>query len=281
MRSSRRNYTQQEIPGDIKQGILDFISSLRSGPFHNTARFQLIEKDICEKQEKVKLGTYGFIAGANSFIVGAVKRDKEKNFEDYGYLMEQIILYCAAVGLGTCWLGGSFKRSDFGKTLKLSEDEIIPAITPIGYTAEKRGVRDRLIRMAAGSKNRKPRQELFFTSGFAAPLTSLQAGSYDIPLEMVRLAPSASNHQPWRIVQQDNRYHFFLKRTKNYDKMMRAADLQRIDMGIAMYHFESTARELNLKGKWQVMEIDESYSRLHDDGIKYIVSWLADNPKKG
>lgn len=278
MRSSRRNYTQQEIPGDLKQDILSHFSSPLVGPLHNTVRFQLVEKNICEKQEKVKLGTYGFIAGAHTFIVGAVKRNKEKNFEDYGYLLEQIILYCTAIGLASCWLGGSFKRSDFGKVLKLSRDEIIPAITSIGYATEKRGARDLLIRMAAGSKNRKPRQELFFTAGFAGPLSSRQAGAYDIPLEMVRLAPSASNNQPWRIVQQDNCYHFFLKRTKNYDKMMRAADLQRIDMGIAMYHFESTARELNLKGKWQVMEIDESYSRLHD-GIEYIVSWLADAPK--
>jgi nitroreductase len=264
-RSSWRKYAPQEIAGKMKRNILEQIAAPLVGPFGNRVEFRLIEKKISEKEEQVRLGTYGFISGAKHFIVGAVK-DSEKNFEDYGYLLEKLILYFTGLGLATCWLGGSFKRKDFGKTLELTEEKIIPAITPVGYPAKRRGIRDSFIRMTAGSKSRKPWEELFFEE---------QAGQYEIPLQMVRLAPSASNKQPWRILRQENMHRFFLRRTKNYDKMIKVADMQRIDMGIAMYHFESTARELNLPGKWQIEDIKD-FDIKFDDPVEYIVSWLAD-----
>jgi len=60
---------------------------------------------------------------------------------------------------------------------------------------------------------------------------------------MVRIAPSASNKQPWRIVKIEGAWHFFLERTKGYGdgiifKLLKLADIQRLDMGIAMCHFE-------------------------------------------
>ena len=90
-RSSRRKYAPREIAGELKQSILDHIAAPLRGPFGNPVRFRWIEKEISEKEEKVRLGTYGFISGAKYFIVGALK-NSEKNFEDYGYLMEQLIL---------------------------------------------------------------------------------------------------------------------------------------------------------------------------------------------
>lgn len=278
-RSSWRKYTRREIAGSIKQDILDLVSSPLQGPFHNRVRFRLVDKDICEKEAPVKLGTYGFISGAGNFLAGAVK-EKEKNFEDYGYLLEKLILYCTDLGLATCWLGGSFKRGEFGKALKTADDEIIPAVTPVGYASNNRGYRDRFIRMAAGSKHRKPWRELFFADDFSNPLTPEAASDYAVPLEMVRLAPSASNNQPWRIVKENNFFHFFLKRTKHYDKMIKTADMQRIDMGIAMCHFELTAAELNLKGKWQTGERIR-FTREPGREVEYIVSWAAVNRRGG
>ncbi len=271
-RTSWRKYSDQEIPKPIKQDILAQIAADQHGPFGNQARLQWLEKDIYEKAERVKLGTYGFIAGARNFIVGAVKVDQDKNFEDYGYLLEKLILYLTDLGLGTCWVGGTFKRSEFAKTIALQDDEIIPAITPIGYPSAKRGFKDRLIRGIAGSKNRKPWSELFFLENFSFPLSPGLPGPYTSPLEMLRLAPSASNLQPWRILQYGKQFHFLLKRTPNYGKKLKSADLQRIDMGIAMCHFELTARELNLDGRWQVLK-----NSIHLPGaVEYVVSWICD-----
>jgi len=61
------------------------------------------------------------------------------------------------------------------------------------------------------------------------------AGRYLDPLEMLRLGPSASNRQPWRVVKEPGReiFHLYLRRSKGYDKLIKAVDLQRLDMGIS------------------------------------------------
>ncbi|NTW17838.1 MAG: hypothetical protein HGA41_10345, partial [Syntrophaceae bacterium] len=55
-------------------------------------------------------------------------------------------------------------------------------------------------------------------------------------------------------------------------KLLRLADLQRVDMGIAMSHFELAANERGLKGKWVVKEPQIG----KPDGMtEYTVSWAG------
>jgi hypothetical protein len=58
------------------------------------------------------------------------------------------------------------------------------------------------------------------------------AGRYLDPLEMLRLGPSASNRQPWRVIKEQGRdiFHLYLRRSKGYDKLIKAVDLQRMDI---------------------------------------------------
>lgn len=91
---------------------------------------------------------------------------------------------------------------------------------------------------------------------------------------MLRLAPSASNKQPWQIIKDGSSFHFHLEESKLY-RMILKYNLQRLDMGIAMCHFELTVNQLGLKGKWkkenQVLDINNKKSN-----IKYIVSWISE-----
>jgi hypothetical protein len=95
---------------------------------------------------------------------------------------------------------------------------------------------------------------------------------------MVRWAPSASNKQPWRVIRSDDAWHFYLQRTKGYGKgsmifnVLRLADLQRVDMGIAMCHFELAVHEFNLHGRWKIEEPEIR----KPENTEYIVSWIAD-----
>ncbi len=52
---------------------------------------------------------------------------------------------------------------------------------------------------SAGSANRKEWGDIFFSGNFGGKLSRRDAGDYGEALEMVRLAPSASNKQPWRV----------------------------------------------------------------------------------
>ena len=100
------------------------------------------------------------------------------------------------------------------------------------------------------------------------------ARRYADPLEMLRLGPSASNRQPWRLVKESGRdiFHLYLRRSRGYDKLIKAVDLQRIDMGIAMSHFELTARELGLGGRWQA--VSPSVSPV-PERTEYVQSWIG------
>ena len=115
---------------------------------------------------------------------------------------------------------------------------------------------------------------LFFDGPSAAPLGEDAAGPYAVPLEMVRLAPSASNKQPWRIVRIGRDWHFFLERTPGYwgrsKRLAKIADLQRVDIGIAMCHFALAAQEVGLQGEWVVADPD---LELGGRPLEYRATW--------
>lgn len=106
------------------------------------------------------------------------------------------------------------------------------------------------------------------------PLERSAAGDYEVPLEMVRLAPLSTNKQPWRISRDNGAFHFFRQRSPGYSKMTGAADLQRIDMGIAMCHFDLAAKERSLGGCWS--ETDYLPVEPPNKRAEYVVSWIVD-----
>ena len=275
-RYSCRTYEERAIAGDIRQQLSDIASSIGAGPFGTSPRFELVAATGEDRAALKGLGTYGFIKGATGFIVGATT-DTEKSTEDYGYLMEMIVLHATDLGLGTCWLGGSFTRSGFASKIGARDGEIVPAVTAVGYIAERPRALDSMIRRSARSDKRWPWQKLFFENSFSTPLPNEKAGAYSVPLEMVRLGPSASNKQPWRVVMMGNSWHFYLARTKGYGqgRLMKSwtnADMQSLDMGIAMCHFEQTAIELGLPGRWVIDEPDLGGL---DELTEYTASWVV------
>jgi nitroreductase len=271
-RHSKRDYRNEPLSSELIERVQSVLSANNIGPFGNVIEFKLIEKSSAKTDQKVKLGTYGFISGARNFIAGGVDLSKPYILEDYGFLLEKIILHLTDLGLGTCWLGGTFNRSDYASFFDADQQLVVPAITPVGYPKPSKSIRENIIRWGAKSDSRKPWDELFFDQQFGQALTEALAGEFQTPLEMLRLAPSASNKQPWRVVKHGNAFHFYLLETPGYDKMIKAVKLQRIDMGIALSHFEIACKELNLNGVWQVQQ-----PNIACDQEQYLASWtMAD-----
>lgn len=275
-RFSCRTYEERPIADETRQRLSGIAASIGSGPFGTSPRFALVAATSEDRAALKGLGTYGFIKGATGFIVGAM-HNAPNNAENYGYLMELIILYATDLGLGTCWLGGSFTKSSFAAKIGARHDETVPAVAAVGYIAERPRAFDSIMRRTVGSNRRLPWRSLFFQNSFDAPLAREEAGVGAVPLEMVRLGPSASNKQPWRVVKAGSSWHFYLTRTRGYGsgRFMRnwsKGDMQRLDMGIAMCHFEQTARELGLEGGWVMDEPD--IGRL-DELTEYTASWTG------
>lgn len=65
-------------------------------------------------------------------------------------------------------------------------------------------------------------------------------------LEMVRMAPSASNKQPWRVlIDNDNNAHFFIEITPNYAGNKLGYDIQLLDIRIAISHYEISSGKVD------------------------------------
>jgi nitroreductase len=266
-RVSCRTYADKPVEEKILQEFNCLVAAQHAGPCGNKPKYQLINLDMTEPAQWKKLGTYGVIKNARLFLAGTIKKGN-KAVEDYGYCMESLILQATAFGLGTCWMAGTFSASGFAQAIKLQEDELLPAISPVGYRADRQSFAEKIFRLSAGSDHRKPWPDLFFAGNFSTPLTQAQAGKYSDALENIRLAPSASNKQPWRILRDTatNAFHFYLERAFGYK--LREVPIQDIDMGIAMNHFELTAQEMGIKGKWQINE-----NAPQNSSSDYITSW--------
>jgi nitroreductase len=276
-RFSCRTYKNVPLKEGDQQRLRDFLLANVRGPFGNRVRFELVDLAAKERDEIKTLGTYGFIKGASTFIVGAVAKG-DRAMEDYGYCMEKNILAATHLGLGTCWLGGTFNRSASALKINKREDEVVPAITPVGYPRERKSMMDSTVRFLAKSDTRKAWEELFFLESTRSFLPRALAGKYEAPLECVRIGPSASNRQPWRVVKEADKdaFHFYISRTPGYAEKFLAVSLQDIDMGIAMCHFEVAIQEMNLKGSWQNVQPASPQK-----GIEYVVSWVGGvNPSK-
>ncbi|OPZ27953.1 MAG: Nitroreductase family protein [Deltaproteobacteria bacterium ADurb.BinA179] len=268
-RKSWRSYRREPLSEELKSSIRGFIASLDPPPFGSSVRLELVDAPLHDRSWTP--GTYGVVRGASHMLVGILK-PSDMAFEDFGYCFESAILYCTALNLGTCWIGGTFSRDYYGRAAGITSGEMIPVVSPVGYVTEKRSILDSVFALSAGSKNRRPFSDLFFKSDFSTPLDKQEAGEHAEALEMVRLAPSAKNKQPWRVAAKNGGFHFFLSRSTGYRSLFPEVDLQRIDMGIAMFHFSSTAASLGLAGSWKRMESSHGISA--PKSLEYRASWI-------
>ncbi|MFX0060254.1 MAG: nitroreductase family protein [Candidatus Hodarchaeota archaeon] len=273
-RTSWRTYNDQSLDNKMRNKIIQILKLEGiNSPFKNYAgncRFELVNVPEFDPHERRKIGTYGMIAGAQEFIVGVC--DKTKNDfgrENYGYLLELIILAATDMGLGTCWLGGFFNRDLFSSKVNCGSNEEIPAITPIGYPKDRR-FKEKLIRRAVKAKSRRSWENLFFQNNFNTPINKQEIGRYATLLEMVRLGPSAGNRQPWRIIKEENNnvFHFYVANPEGKIGSMYRKFVP-LDIGIAVCHFDLCASQFDIGGKWVFKQpmIDRA------EGMKYIISW--------
>jgi nitroreductase len=267
-RQSIRGFDGSSITPEQKAALLAALETGRN-PFKSVHRFIVVESEN-GSGEALKLGTYGIIKGAKQYLISAMTPGDE-HLEALGFDMEYAVLHAQSEGLGTCWLGGTFNKGQFATALGLKNGEMLPIVIPFGKPAAKDGLMGRLIRNLAGSNNRFAFEELFSNEEYGKPLSMADAGPFAMPLEMVRLGPSASNKQPWRVVKEGNTVHFYLKPNKGYSKSL-GYDIQRVDLGIAVCHFDAMAQAQGIEGHFQKLNGPQKEER---DDLSYIISFVA------
>ena len=259
-RRSVRTFDGREVDEDDLEKLALFMEKIEN-PYGIPVSFKFLDGKKHTLSCPVVSGT--------DLYVGAKAPRMPHTEEAFGYSFEMFVLYAQSIGIGTVWIGGTMERSAFERAIVLGQDEMMPCVSPLGYPAGKKSVRETMMRKAIRADSRNPFETIFFDSTFDVPLTKEAAGRLAEPLEMVRWAPSAVNKQPWRVVLDKNGVHFYLKRTKGFVSEA-AGDMQKIDLGISLCHFALAAKENGINICFNVSEPGITA----DADTEYIASYL-------
>ncbi|MCR5421235.1 MAG: nitroreductase family protein [Lachnospiraceae bacterium] len=253
-RKSIRTFDSGNISDEHREKISEYIKGI-TNPFNIPVEFVVLDAKEYGLSSPV-------LSGEGLYIAGKVEK---KPYADvaFGYSFEKLVLYAWSLGVGTVWIGGTMKRELFEKAAGVKEGEMMPCVSPLGYPAKKRSLKETMMRKGIGADSRISADKLFFEDEWGRPLTPGEDLA-DI-LEMVRWAPSAVNKQPWRIILKEGIYHFYEKKDKGYINDT-TGDLQKIDVGIALCHF---MMGLEASGKIPEIIIDDPKIDVPED-VEYI-----------
>ena len=258
-RKSVRTYNGEPLRSEDRQKLEEYLTAL-DNPFGIPVEFRFLNAKEHGLSSPVIVGTDLYVAAK----VGRVPQAEIA----YGYSFEKFCLCAETIGVGTVMLAATISRKAFENAMEVKNTEVMPVASPLGYPADKMSAREILMRKGIKADERLPFAALFFEGSFAQSLTLERAGQFRDALEMVRLAPSAGNKQPWRAVVCGDTVHFYEKKAKAMSNNP-LGDIQKVDVGIALAHFDLTLKETGIDGcfvtKKPGIKIDET--------MEYIVTY--------
>jgi nitroreductase len=254
-RVSTRSYADRSVDPALLEGLLSFAENA-DHVSNVPARVALVSGgDAVKDVLTFMIGSYGFVLNAPQLLVGVLPEESETARIDLGYVLEQVVLQATRLGLGTCWITGSYDAERAGNALALTSGEVAAAVCALGYPAE-RGLgrlHSRAVRRLARGHRRKPLNEIVFSERWRGPWTPQDADPTLVPiLEHARLAPSAHNGQPWRFVVDADRVALAVVRPSF------------IDAGIVMSHVTLACAAVERVGHWELRLRDDAVARRYN-----------------
>ena len=259
-RRSVRTFDGNELRPEDAQKILDFAGKVEN-PYDIPITWKLLNAKMYGLNSPV-------ISGTDVYVAGKMHRVPHAE-EAFGYSFEKVVLFAESLGVGTTWIAGTMNRDAFERAMTVTGDEVMPCISPLGYPAKKMSIRETLMRKGVKADSRMNFGELFFDGSFETPLTENKAGKLTAALEAVRIDPSAVNKQPWRVVVCGDKVHFYEKQSRGYVSD-NGWDIQKIDMGIALCHFELAAKDCGFTAAFEISTPEIPVW----DNLQYLASYV-------
>lgn len=256
-RKSVRTFDSRPLSPEDRQRLEKYAAEVRN-PFNIPVEFRFLDAKENSLSSPV-------VVGSDLYVAAKVKR--LPNFEvALGYSFEELCVYAASLGIGTVILAATLSRKTFEAAMDVQDGEVMPVVSPLGYAAEKRSMRESIMRKGLGADKRQAFGDLFFDGAFGRPLSERDAGAFEEALENLRWAPSATNKQPWRAVKIGREMCFYELQTLKANAL---GDIQKVDVGVGLANFSLTMQENGVDGRF--IERDPGIG--HPENAHYIISY--------
>lgn len=194
-------------------GVADWAALSYAAERYALPGARLILLHVSESLFTGTLLNMGRVTGCAAVAAVVASSAVENSRVHAGILGEALCLEAVAMGLGCCWISGTYRKKQLRAPLKA--DEAVLAVIALGVPRQPD---------AQPPRKRKPLEKLCVGDISLWPEELRQTA------EAVRLAPSAMNLQPWAMKLGHYRFSFD------------APDRAQLDLGIALCHAELTLR---------------------------------------
>lgn len=212
-RCSRRTYLPEYLREKDAKPLYQMIREINK---EQGLHLQLITDE--GNISKIKM-SYGMFKNVHGFIAMVGREDDPDLKEKLGYFGEKLVLLATTIGLGTCWVGGTYKKDSC--VCEVEKGESLEAVITIGYVETDKRTKEKMISSFVKKKGKKAADML--KADETAPEWILKG------LEAVEKAPSAMNGQPVKFLWKNETLKAHVEVKNGFEE---------IDMGIAKLHFE-------------------------------------------
>lgn len=237
-RKSIRNFNLTPLDDATLKEISEYLNSLKPMYGGIKTEFKIISPDGVKRRMMKEAPHY----------IAVFSEVKEGYLTNIGYMLQHADLFLSANGLGSCWQGIPAPTSELLNSSNLKFVIFIAFGKPKDPGS--------LHRTNISEFKRKPQSEITDITGA------------DELLEVVRIAPSATNSQPWFFTGNNNIIHAYSVKP-GFIKRFMVKKYIPIDMGIAICHLEIAAEHF---GKKIEIVSDETAKMNHPKGHEYVAS---------
>ena len=219
-------------------------------------------KNLCQNidglDNNIKINAYPILKGdslkfiikkrhrlvAPHYIVLTVQLPEDEDisinyFDSIGFAGEELVLRLTGMGLATSWIDDSFNKDAVVDFVHLNENEKPVALIALGFPQGKE-----LFRLEGETLDRKPIKKI---------TKNVDKKWHDI-IECVRYAPSYKNIQPWRFYQVNDRLDIYMKKDSE-------ENINQINMGIALKHFEIGCKHNNTDFEFVKLQLKDKFRK--------------------
>ena len=219
-----RSFTEEPLSAEVVKKLKAEITMTNT--HEQGIKFQLITDDPDPLKGFSK--SYGIFENPRNYMAAVVDTATPDITERAGYFAEKFVIKAVELGLGTCFVGGTYNAAAVKAQLRAGEKILFLVL--LGYPKEKGRLLANIMASLVHRKKMRPRQFFEPESGYEAALAEypiLKEG-----LEAVACAPSALNKRPTRVFlsEREGRMELCAKVDASNPKNL-------IDLGIAKFNF--------------------------------------------